>query len=801
MQAVEGSAYERVAVWNRLEGALRSTDGLATLVANLPAKHYETTKQLLVHGNHVLVEKPFVPTTDRADELIALADSKDLVLAVGLEYLFASYIYHVRTVARQHTPTVEHLQIEWHDVLQEQRWGLHKRPDYTTNVVTDLLPHILSQLTVLFGTRDVRQTEVTLAQAREAASLTLLYGSIPVSVSLSRVAEHPRRVLTVVSGNGRTLTMDFTREPPDLRLDGEAVPQDFTQTAYSRPVNGEIEQFFCRIQDRTHPLPSLASDTRHVVEAIEAVDKQVRRQKESLIREHILTGSSGKTPPDVVVALREYLIDPMLDYGLIQDPKDQNAIDYWIDRAFYVIRTLANAPFTTQQELAAETGIRKQELAKLNAALRQSDVAQRLILRCGHGSQYWQNTILPLLHSGSIEKSLDGNYDFPYRVGLYPGLSCMLYCTFCGRNYDARYKREAIEMGEACFKQLIHEAPKTDPNIFYISGGLEPLTNPHIGDLIQLGAEQGFNLSLYTNGMMLTPRLLEKQPGLWDLASLRISLHGVDAETSFQVNRHARGFEQATKNAVAFLRLRNDRGSSLRFGFNFVILPGRAEQVLQLAEVIADINRAAGGGRQVDFLTLREDFSAVGEDAIQEDERARLVEIFSQLEERRNKVDLCDLYIDFGYALNPLERGVVSHQLEFVEYTDLRKQAFPQISVVVDSLGDVYAYREAGFLDRPGARRYILGNLLEQGTMEGVVRQFLKRGAGFESLPGDTLYLDIFDHVVTKLLNQTEANQKWGTPFSEGPVLGRTLGDGDSHSAPALAHFSGGMTSTLVKGA
>src|SRR4029450_9349771 len=98
--------------------------------------------------------------------------------------------YHVRTVAQQHVPTVEHLEIEWHDALQEQRWGFHKCPDYTTNVVTDILPHILSQLTVLFGPRDVQQTEATLTQAGEAASLTLLYGSVPVRVSLPRARAH-----------------------------------------------------------------------------------------------------------------------------------------------------------------------------------------------------------------------------------------------------------------------------------------------------------------------------------------------------------------------------------------------------------------------------------------------------------------------------------------------------------------------------------------------------------------------------------------------------------------------------------
>jgi dTDP-4-amino-4,6-dideoxy-D-glucose ammonia-lyase len=690
---------------------------------------------------------------------------------MGLEFLFASYLYYARTIARQHVRSVEHVRIDWHDVAQEQRWGLRKRPDYTTNAVADILPHILSQLTVLFGPQSVRQVEASLAQAGEAASLTLLYGSIPINVSLSRVAEQPSRVLTVVSGAGRTLTINFTREPPGFCLDDEPIAGDPLWSAYPRPVDAEIEHFFRKILNEDSPLPSLVDTNRHIVEATEAAGKQIQNQKVARIKGYILACSSGETPPEAIVALREYLIDPMLDLELIENPKDLDAIDAWIELAFRAIRTLSNGPFTTQQELAAEIGLDKQKLMKLNAALRRSDEVQRLILHCGHGAQYWQNTILPLSQSGSVEKTLSGEYAFPYRIGLYPGLSCMLYCTFCGRNYDARYKREAIEMGEACFKQLIREAPKSDPNVFYISGGLEPLTNPRLGDLVRLGAEHGFNLSLYTNGMMLTPRLLERQPGLWDLASLRISLHGVDAETSFQVNRHARGFEQATKNAADFLRLRNERDSALRLGFNFVILPGRAEQVLQLAEVIAEINRAAGGGRQVDFLTLREDFTAVGKDALQEEERARLVQIFSQLEERRSRDDLRDLHIDFGYALSPLERGVVSRPLEMVEYTEMRKHAFPQVSAVVDSLGDVYAYREAGFLDRPGARRYIIGNLSEQGSMEGVVRQFLERGSEFENLPKDTLYLDIFDHVVTKQLNKVEADEAWGIPSSEGTIL------------------------------
>lgn len=202
---------------------------------------------------------------------------------------------------------------------------------------------------------------------------------------------------------------------------------------------------------------------------------------------------------------------------------------------------------------------------------------------------------------------------------------------------------------------------------------------------------------MYTNGFLLTPHLLQKQEGLWSLDTLRISFYGIDPETTSVVTRNKNSFEQVLKNAKEFLKLRNARQSPIKFGFNFVILPGRAEQVLQLAEILAEINRDAGNDRQIDFLTLREDYSLDEDEAISPEERAQLIDIFVQLAERRKKDDLCNLYVDFGYAINPINKGRVSKPLEMVTHSAMRKKGYPQISVVVDLLGDVYLYREAGF--------------------------------------------------------------------------------------------------------
>ena len=48
---------------------------------------------------------------------------------------------------------------------------------------------------------------------------------------------------------------------------------------------------------------------------------------------------------------------------------------------------------------------------------------------------------------------------------------------------------------------------------------------------------------------------------------------------------------------------------------------------------IAEVNREAGGDRQVDFLTLREDYSVPPECGLSHDERARMVDIFAELKE------------------------------------------------------------------------------------------------------------------------------------------------------------------------
>jgi scyllo-inositol 2-dehydrogenase (NAD+) len=67
------------------------------IVATTPeGTHYPFTKEALLAGKHVLVEKPLASTTEEADELIRLAREKNLKLTVGYSQRFNPRMAYIR---------------------------------------------------------------------------------------------------------------------------------------------------------------------------------------------------------------------------------------------------------------------------------------------------------------------------------------------------------------------------------------------------------------------------------------------------------------------------------------------------------------------------------------------------------------------------------------------------------------------------------------------------------------------------------------------------------------------------------
>ena len=465
--------------------------------------------------------------------------------------------------------------------------------------------------------------------------------------------------------------------------------------------------------------------------------------------------------------------------------KDENIPNKWLNEAAIIIHRLSEIPWIKQEDLLKETSLSKDDLIELNKFIRESDFLQKNIIHNGLGKKYW-NTIIPYTENGYVYKVVNHEYVFPLTIALFPGLSCMFYCGFCGRNQAASYKAsEVLESGIRRFKKIIASLPENSS--ISIGGGLEPLTNSKLGELATFSKSLGHKVPMITNGYMLTPNYLKNNPGIWDLDSIRISLYGVDNESTFFITRNKNAYENVKRNILEFLKLRNQRGSEVKLGLNYIIIPENIDKIIILLDYISEINSEIKNGKGIDFLTIREDFGSVTEikddsdkvkvknrkytlDGLMKDEhRVKLINIFKKFNEK--KMACCpDLYVDFGYAMDPLSRGVLGKPLAKVSGKNMRKSGYPQLCITVDSLGDVFLFREAGFLDRPGNKKFIIGRISEENSLESILKKFIEQNVSINLEEEDSKFMDSYDHLMTLLVNQVEADKNYGISEENGPL-------------------------------
>tara|TARA_B110000285_G_scaffold228566_1_gene291747 strand:+ start:1227 stop:2753 length:1527 start_codon:yes stop_codon:yes gene_type:complete len=442
-----------------------------------------------------------------------------------------------------------------------------------------------------------------------------------------------------------------------------------------------------------------------------------------------------------------------------------------------IIYLFANNPWLKQREIKSILDVDISTLKILNKIIRDSKNLQNLIIKSGTAKKYWQS-ISPFC--AQLESAMQNEFKYPMRIALYPGVSCMYYCGFCGRNQAEKYPSNSIENGNKIFKKVLSEL---DPeySAISISGGLEPLTNPGIGDIIEFASDHGLRVPLITNGHSLTENFLKKNPKIMKLDSLRVSLYGIDEESYEFITTVKKSYKMVKKNCINFLIKRNEENSKIKFGLNYILLKENYKNLPRLIDFIEEVNTEVKNGPGIDFLSLRDDFDTVTgisderdhnkkyhlDGLLTERDRKELLFLFKNFE---NDNRLKNLHIDYGYALHPIKLGVLGKKLTKVSDEKMRKYGHTQLSVCVDLYGDVFLYREAGFLNRNGNEKFIIGRVNDNISFKQVIENFLKNTSGIKKEKNDIRFMDPFDHVMTSLINQAEDDKSFGISFEEGPV-------------------------------
>ncbi len=444
-----------------------------------------------------------------------------------------------------------------------------------------------------------------------------------------------------------------------------------------------------------------------------------------------------------------------------------NERELWTGRAAIALRLLVMRPFCRLRDVAEACRCNYDDSMRLIRAINHNRETAMFLTKFGGDAPYRRSTIQPIIESGAIKAFLEGTYRYPFTVGIYPAVSCMLSCSFCARARGEQYKQEDIIPGNELFRQLFAEAPRDLPRRFYLSGGLEPLTNPGLAEVVRFAAGFGHRMQLYTNAMMLTSRFLAKNDGLWHLDTLRISMYGADDETAQRTTSRAGVASRVIANARDLVRAKSERGEKLRIGFNHVVQSGQITHLRKIGEALVSIADQSPDRRGINFLTLRENYAASGLAAISGDERERLRDELIDLQSFFIAEGMKEFEVDLGYGMRGLVEGVETAPVRRVAHTDMLGRGYPQISVVVDLLGDVYLYREAAFIGRVGADRYIIGRLTpEVGLAELLQRYVDDRDRFVVPRAGDEIFLDAFDHAVTAYLRQASDDLHFGSNLS-----------------------------------
>lgn len=134
-------AYPDVPLTKEPAEVLLSTHIDAVAIVTPVESHFELAKTALKNGKHVFVEKPMTATSRQAEELIELAERRNLTLMVDHTFLFTGAVRKIRQLIYSGTLGA----LYYYDSMRVNL-GLFQ---HDVNVVWDLAPHDISIMNYL----------------------------------------------------------------------------------------------------------------------------------------------------------------------------------------------------------------------------------------------------------------------------------------------------------------------------------------------------------------------------------------------------------------------------------------------------------------------------------------------------------------------------------------------------------------------------------------------------------------------------------------------------------------------------
>jgi predicted dehydrogenase len=280
-------AWPWVNVAGSLDEMLRQ-DSIQGVVISAPAvTHYELAKKALLADRDVFIEKPFTLNVPHAEELAALAESREKVLMVG-------HLLEYHPVVRKLKSMIQSGEMGEVYYIYTQRVNLGRiRGD--ENALWSFAPHDISQILYILEMEpidvSVRGQSFIQDGIEDVVFLSLYFENrIMAHIHLSWLDPHKVRKTTVVGAN-KMVVFDDTEateklrvynnhaEVPAIRSYGDSIQVRFgdiliPRVDMSEPLKLECQHFIDCVRDRKTPL-SDAQDGLRVIRILQAAQESM----------------------------------------------------------------------------------------------------------------------------------------------------------------------------------------------------------------------------------------------------------------------------------------------------------------------------------------------------------------------------------------------------------------------------------------------------------------------------------------------------------------------------------------------
>jgi len=257
--------------------------------------HYDLAKRALENGKHIFVEKPFTGSVAQAEELIALADRKNLKIMVDHTFLFTGAVKKIKQLVDRK----ELGDLYYYDSLRVNL-GLFQ---HDVNVIWDLAPHDLSIMDYVIGEKPeavVATGERHLNGVEDVAFITVYFPKkIIAHVNVNWLSPVKVRT-TLIGGEKKMLVWNDLEADEKIKIYDKGVsmsanPSNLHQLLVSyrsgdmyapqveqiEALQAETAYFLDCIQDNKTPFNDGVAGLR-VVRILEAADKSIRRRGEAV---------------------------------------------------------------------------------------------------------------------------------------------------------------------------------------------------------------------------------------------------------------------------------------------------------------------------------------------------------------------------------------------------------------------------------------------------------------------------------------------------------------------------------------